>query len=87
MALTEVKRFLKDVAKDKQLLEKLERFADNHIDLYTRFCVRPGCEGRMRSENLNTKKMVCPDCQQAVCYLCREAWHGYYTSCESAFSK
>ncbi len=54
--------------------------------MMTIFCVNEGCEGRMQAESMSTKKMTCPKCQTLVCFQCREAWHGYFISCETSFN-
>ena len=59
ITVKEVKEFVKN---DKELLTKLNKFAGETVDLFTRFCVRPGCEGRMRAENMDAKKLTCGEC-------------------------
>jgi IBR domain, a half RING-finger domain len=34
---------------------------------------------------MEERRLRCPDCRESVCFKCREDWHGYCTSCESAF--
>jgi hypothetical protein len=57
----EVKRLLLRL-NEKELAEKLDKFAGDTVDLYTRFCMRPGCETKMRATDMNVRKMTCPDC-------------------------
>lgn len=84
VAVREIRELFKN---DKELFEKFIKFSrESRIDVMTRFCVREGCEGRMQAENMSAKRMSCPTCQTLVCFQCREAWHGYCTSCETAFN-
>ena len=41
----------------------------------------------MIAENLDAKKMKCPKCAHVICFRCKEDWHGYCTSCETAMEK
>jgi hypothetical protein len=59
VTVKEVRAFVKT---DKELLEKLNRFANEVVDLYTRFCIRPGCETTMRADSMDAKKLSCPTC-------------------------
>lgn len=62
VTVKEVRQFVKD---DKELLTKLNRFANEVVDLFTRFCVRPGCESRLVAANMDVKKLTCTECQTA----------------------
>lgn len=84
VAVKEIRELFKN---DQILYEKFVKFSkDARVDVMTRFCVREGCEGRMQAESMSVKKMTCPTCQTPVCFQCREGWHGYCTSCETAFN-
>lgn len=52
-------------------------------DPLVRFCPNQYCRLQLRADNLNVRKLTCPDCQESICFRCREEWHGYDTSCES----
>ena len=52
-----------------------------------RFCPSPDCDGYMIAENMDARKLECPKCARAICFRCKEEWHGYFTSCESAMEK
>ena len=52
-----------------------------------RWCTKQGCTGKMKGKNLSERKLVCPECKTAICFRCREEWHGRWTSCESAMEK
>ena len=41
----------------------------------------------MTASSMNAKKLSCPKCATAVCFRCREEWHGHCTSCEKAMEK
>jgi hypothetical protein len=50
-------------------------------DPFIRFCTKANCEGYMRAESKNAKRLTCDLCNTSVCFRCREDWHGYFTSC------
>ena len=69
---------------DPEVLEKFERFREKKLeesDPLLRFCTKPGCEGKMRGENMQAKELTCPDCGTKICFQCREEAHGKLT-CE-----
>ena len=41
----------------------------------------------MTATSMDDKKLSCPKCSHAVCFRCREDWHGYCTSCEQAVDR
>ena len=72
-----IKEILRVIKEDKALLDKYVDFSVNQVDLLTRFCVKPGCEGQVRAKDINATKLKCPICSTAVCFKCRDAWHGH----------
>jgi len=52
-----------------------------------RWCPRNECSGYVRGQTLDDKKVDCPDCGQAICFRCRDEWHGRCTSCEKALER
>ena len=75
---------------DTEILQKFFDFRAKKVvegNPLARFCPKPDCDGYMIAENLEAKKMQCPKCAHAICFRCREDWHGYCTSCESAIEK
>ena len=41
----------------------------------------------MEAKSLSARKLSCPKCSHSVCFRCREDWHGYFTSCETAVQR
>jgi len=75
---------------EPEVLEKFFDFRSKKIlegNPMARFCPQPDCGGHMIAESLDARKMKCPKCDHAICFRCREDWHGYCTSCESAIEK
>ena len=76
---------------ETDLWARYERFRDKKkldLDPLVRYCTKPGCDGHMRGESLETTaKVQCPECSTWVCFLCREEWHGEGTSCEANLDK
>ena len=52
-----------------------------------RLCSQAGCDGYMEAKSLNARKISCPKCGHSICFRCREDWHGYFTSCETAVER
>ncbi|CDW84658.1 ibr domain containing protein [Stylonychia lemnae] len=52
-----------------------------------RFCPKQNCGGFGMAQNFNEKFVKCQDCDNQICFECREDWHGDFTSCESAMNK
>ena len=51
-------------------------------DPLIRWCPSPGCEGWVAAFDFNASKLHCPLCDKAICFRCRDEWHGRWTSCE-----
>ena len=69
---------------EPETLQKLRDLIAKHekeADPLVRWCTKAGCQGSMRGESLDAKKVVCPVCSTEVCFQCRDEWHGR-TSCE-----
>jgi hypothetical protein len=60
ISITTVKQVVE--RRDKDLLKKLEKFEKDIVDNDTRFCTRPGCDGRMKKSFFSGNKLTCPDC-------------------------
>ena len=75
---------------EPETLEKLHKFREkklNEGDPLMRWCTKPGCKGTVRGKHMNERKVKCPECDTSLCFRCREEWHGWCTSCESAMEK
>ena len=73
-----------------EVLEKYTRFKekkDVEGDTLMRWCVKAGCKGFVRAENAQVIKLVCPECQTALCFQCRDEYHGETQSCEEAMEQ
>lgn len=46
------------VARQRRLL----RQRAEEGDILLRYCTRPGCNGKMRADNLKARKLTCPEC-------------------------
>ena len=79
-----IKTVRRVIRHDEALVAKYKEFRSNQADMMTRFCVKPGCGARIQGKSLQDTKLNCPTCKTAICFQCREAWHGS-TSCEKAF--
>ena len=47
----------------------------------------PGCDGYARGKSFQDSKVKCNKCAQAICFQCRDSWHGYCTSCTKNMEK
>ena len=61
---------------------KFKNIALLSLDPNIRWCVRAECEGYIKRDK-NSNKLICGKCNQAMCFLCRNAWHEAQT-CEEA---
>ncbi len=81
----QIKRIFSD--DEPEIVEKFNVFRQRRLldgNPLVRFCTQPDCTGFMEASSLDAKKMSCPTCSHAICFRCRENWHGYFTSCEDA---
>ena len=70
---------------DTDIYDRFKKFRQKKLDEgdpLVRYCTTPRCEGRMRADHMNARKVTCPECSQQICFRCRDDWHGYFTSCE-----
>ena len=70
---------------EPELLTKIEKFRGKKLldkDPLVRWCTRAGCEGWVKANSFKASKVHCTTCQQAICFKCRDDWHGRCTSCE-----
>jgi hypothetical protein len=75
---------------DAEAMEKLGRFKEKRElekDPLVRWCLRPDCEGYIRATSFNVRKVNCPKCNMAICFKCKEEYHGRWTSCASNMEK
>ena len=77
-------------ADEPEVIEKFLLFREKRVlegNPLVRFCSQPDCDGHMIAKDMNAKKLNCPKCDWAICFRCKEDWHGYCTSCETAMEK
>jgi hypothetical protein len=80
----EIKKILQ---RSPDLYDKYEKFstmAKLNKDPNVRWCVTPECKGYMIGDKSNNK-LVCGICKNAMCFLCRNAWHDGL-QCEDAMN-
>jgi hypothetical protein len=56
---------------NESLLKKYQEFTELkrlESDPLVRFCVRPGCDGWVKANNVKAKKVTCTKCNQNMCF-------------------